>query len=219
LLRLLDDPEALVRGEAALGLGRLLLRAELDDRDDPRTREIEEKLRGMAYDEQEIAEVRGRAIEAVGARSHGWVTDLIDEAYGSGDRRLRISAVHAMGRNADAQWLPSLLEEMESDDAELRFEAATAAGSIGDEEAIPALAGLTEDEDVEVQEAAIGALGQIGGPAARSVLQGLAEEQRDERVLTAVSDALAEADFADDPLGVRVQIGGADADEDDEDGE
>jgi hypothetical protein len=34
-----------------------------------------------------------------------------------------------------------------------------------------------------------------------------------------VSDALAEADFADDPLGVRVQIGGADADEDDEDGE
>ena len=216
LLRLLDDPEALVRGEAALGLGRFLLRAELEGRDDARTREIEERLRAIINDEQEIPEVRGRAIEAIGARSHDWVTDVIDDAYASGDRRLRISAVHAMGRNADPQWLPTLLEEMESEDGELRFEAATAAGSIGDEEAIPSLARLAEDDDAEVQEAAIAALGQIGGPSARSALQGLVEDQRDERVLNAVNEALAEAEFTEDPLGVHVQLDAGAADDDDE---
>ena len=72
--------------------------------------------------------MRGRALEALGVRGKDWVHELIEEAYGSGDRRLTISAVHAMGRNADLAWLPMIIDEMESDDAEMRFEAATAAG-------------------------------------------------------------------------------------------
>ena len=40
-----------------------------------------------------------------------------------------ISAVHAMGRSADPDWLPTIIEEMHSDDSEMRFEAATAAGA------------------------------------------------------------------------------------------
>jgi HEAT repeat protein len=95
---------------------------------------------------------------------------------------------------------------MESDDSEMRFEAATAAGALGDEEALSSLARLALDEDAEVQEAAIGAIGEIGGPAARAVLHEIAEHTRDERVLEAVTEALSQADFVDDPLGITMHL-------------
>ena len=217
LLRLLRDSEAIVRGEAALGLGRFLLRMEVLDRDDALAQQIEGALRARYHDEAELTDVRGRALEALGVRGKDWVHDLIEEAYGSGERRLTISAVHAMGRNADLAWLPMIIEEMESEDAEMRFEAATAAGGIADEEAIPHLAELTADEDVEVQEAAISALGQIGGPSSRSVLHEVASETSDERVLEAVTDALAEADFVEDPLGFKIHLDESVADDASED--
>jgi len=125
--------------------------------------------------------------------------------------------VHAMGRSADPEWLPTIIEEMNSEDSEMRFEAATAAGGIADEDAVSELAGLTEDEDAEVQEAAISALGQIGGPAARAVLHGVAAEHKDPRVLEAVRDALAEADFTEDPLGLRVYVDGDQGDDEEDD--
>ena len=213
LLRLLRDPEALVRGQAALGLGRFLLRMEVLDRDDALAQQIEGALRARYHDESELTDVRGRALEALGVRGKDWVHDLIEGAYRSGDRRLAISAVHAMGRNADLEWLPTIIEEMESEDAEMRFEAATAAGGIADEQAIPHLAELTADEDAEEQEAAITALGQIGGPAARSALHSVAAETSDDRVLEAVSDALAEADFVEDPLGFKLHLDDSVADD------
>jgi HEAT repeat protein len=217
LLRLLHDPEPIVRSEAALGLGRYLLRYELGGADGPLATEIESALRVTVNDETELTEVRGRALEAIGVRSHEWTRDLINEAYEIGDRRMRISAVHAMGRNAEADWLPNVLAEMQSDDAEMRFEAATAAGSIGDEEAIPHLGELAADEDAEVQEAAIGALGLIGGPQARSALHSIAAEHSEPRVLEAVGDALAEADFVEDPLGFKMYLDQSVADDADED--
>ena len=217
LLRLLRDPEAIVRGEAALGLGRFLLRMEVLDRDDALAQQIEGALRARYHDEAELTDVRGRALEALGVRGKDWVHDLIEEAYSSGERRLTISAIHAMGRNADLAWLPMIIQEMESEDAEMRFEAATAAGGVADEDAIPHLAELTADEDVEVQEAAISALGQIGGPSSRSVLHEVASETSDERVLEAVTDALAEADFVEDPLGFKIHLDESVADDASED--
>jgi HEAT repeat protein len=206
LVEMLADREALVRGEAALGLARFLTRAELDNRHDDITNEIESALRGIYYDESQLVEVRGRALEALGIRSHEWVTEMIDDAYASGDRRLAISAVHAMGKSADPHWLPTLVDEMLSEDSEMRFEAATAAGELGDDQAVAPLADLTADEDAEVQEAAIAALGAIGGPAAKSVLQTLATEYDDERVLDAVSDALMQAEFLDDPMAFKLYL-------------
>ena len=215
LTRLLRDPEALVRAEAALGLGRFLLRFELESRDDALAAQVETALRDVATDERELPEVRGRAIEALGARGAPWVRDLIEDAYASGDRRLSISAVHAMGRSADPDWLPTIIEEMHSEDGEMRFEAAMAAGALGDEDAVVELAALTSDEDTEVQEAAIGALGQVGGPAARAALLALAADSRDVRVLVAVDEALSEAAFTVDPLGLHLAMEGDAGDEDD----
>ena len=217
LMRLLKDPEAMVRAEAALGLGRYLLRAELLDQEFAEIPDIEQALRAVARDDGELVEVRGRAIEALGVRAHDWVRDLIEDAYSSGERRLQISAVHAMGRSADGEWLPTIVEEMHNEDAEMRFEAAQAAGELGEEDIIPELASLTQDEDAEVQEAAIAALGHIGGPAARSVLHTVASESGDERVLESVTDALSEADFVEDPLGVKLYLDRSVAEDRDED--
>jgi len=219
LIRLLRDPEALVRAEAALGLGRFLLRAELEGKRGLDVPAIEQALRSILLDESELTDVRGRALEALGIRSEDWVRDEIERAYTGGDRRMMISAVHAMGRNADTAWLATIIAEMESDDAEMRFEAATAAGALGDETAIPALAGLAADDDAEVQEAAIAAIGEIGGPAARSALHAIAEDETDERVLGAVTDALSDADFVEDPLGFKMHLDRSVADDADEDEE
>jgi HEAT repeat protein len=219
LLRLSRDPEAIVRAEAALGLGRFLMRAELTGKDGAIVAEVEAALRETVHDESELTEVRGRALEAVGVRTHDWVHDIIEEAYERGDRRMTISAIHAMGRNADLAWLPAILAEMESDDAEMRFEAAVAAGGLGDEDAIPKLSTLSADTDVEVQEAAIASLGRIGGRTARSVLLGIAADESDERVLEAVRDALAEADFVEDPVGFKMYLDQSVADDADEEDE
>lgn len=219
LTALLADPEAIVRGEAALGLGRFLLRAELDDVPLTSTGDIEQALRRVANDQAELVDVRGRAVEALGVVGQDWVHDLIDDAYESGDRRLAISAVHAMGRSADVTWISTVIAETQSDDPEMRFEAAVAAGSLGEDDAVQPLAALTDDDDAEVQEAAIAALGEIGGPSAREVLHTVAESSTDERVLEAVSDALAAADFVEDPLGIKLYLDRSVADDADEDEE
>ncbi len=198
------DPDAGVRSEAALALGRYSLQAEFDTLRPTDVERVEAALRRTVTDPTEIVEVRGRALEALGARSEDWVRDLIQDAYDSPERRLRISAVHAMGRSCDASWLSSIFAELESDDPEMRYEAANAAGSIADVEVTPFLKPLLHDEDPEVQEAAIAALGQIGGEEAKATLQELLAEG-DVRLRDAVLAALDEMDFAEDPLAFKIQ--------------
>ncbi len=205
LLALLEnDPDAGVRAEAALALGRYVLQAELDALRGSDAERIESALRRTFNDPTEPVEVRARALESLGARSAEWARDLIDEAFSGEDRRLLLSAVHAMGRSADTAWLPSALAQLDSEDPEMRFEAAVAAGSIGDPEATPYLIPLLRDDDPETQEAAINALGQIGGEEAKEALQELLVEH-DERIAEAITYALAEIDVAEDPLALHLQ--------------
>lgn len=199
-----SDADAAVRAEAALALGRFVLQGEFDELRSDINARLDEALRRVARDEAEAPEVRGRALEAIGARGEPWVRDLIAEAFDDGDRRLRLSALHAMGRSCDPDWLPELFAELESDDAELRYEAAVALGSIEDESATPHLLPLLRDEDAQVQDAAIAALGQIGGAQAKEVLEELATAA-DERVREAAVAALAGVDFAEDPLGFKAR--------------
>jgi len=192
-----DDPEPAVRAEAALALGRFVLRAEFGALGASDSERLERALQDKVEDEEEIAEVRARALEAVGARSQPQVRVLIQQGFESEDRRLRLSAVHAMGRSCDPEWLPTLGLETESDDPEMRFEAALACGAIGDPGAMPYLLPLLQDEDNEVQETAINALGQIGGASAKEALEDMLEDAGD-RVRDAVRAALDES--YEDPL-------------------
>ena len=205
LLGLLQhDQDAAVRAEAAQALGRFVLKAELESPRSPDVERVEEMLRRTFEQADEVSEVRGRALEAIGARSEPWVSDLIHQALTSVDRRLGLSAVHAMGRSCDLAWLPSLIAELKSDDAEMRFEAATACGAIGDESATAHILPLLDDEDHEVQEAAVGALGGIGGPEAKEALEELLARE-DERLQDAVESALAEVDFDEAPLNIKMR--------------
>lgn len=199
-----SDPEAGVRAEAALGLGRFVLQAEFDTLQAANAERVEQALRRTIDDLAEVVEVRGRALESLGASSAPRVGDLIQGAFESAERRLRLSAVHAMGRSCDAEWLPALIEELENDDPEMRFEAATACGSIAESKATQHLALLLHDDDQEVRQAAIASLGQIGGPQAKAALEELVEEG-DEGIQEAALAALAEVDFAEDPVNFNVR--------------
>ena len=198
-----NDPSAAVRGEAATALGSFVVRAEFQRLNMMDSRRIEEALKATVDDEGESAEVRGRALESVGALSSSWVRGSVENAYRSGNRRLRLSAVHAMGRNCDPNWLPLLSSELESDEPEMRFEAAVACGACCGESAVPLLKPLLEDEDAEVQEAAIAALGEIGGEAAKRALEEI-DDHPEPRIREAVAAALEEIEFNEDPLGFQI---------------
>ena len=200
---LADDHDAGVRAEAALALGRFVMHAEFEDVKPAYAEPLDQALRGVFQDESEAVEVRGRALESLGVRAAPWVRDLIEEAFESPERRLRLSAVHAMGRSCDESWLPALVAELKSDDDEMRFEAAGACGAIAGEAAAQHLLRLLEDADHEVQEAAIAALGEIGGEVAKAALMEL-KESEDERVRDAVAEALEALAFVDDPLAFNV---------------
>jgi HEAT repeat protein len=188
-----ESPE--VRAAAALGLGRFVVLGEFGSLRPADLTSIEDALAEAINDSAESEDVRARALESIGARSEPWVSDLISDAYASGSHRMQVSAIHAMGRSCDSDWLPDVIQQLQNDDPELRYEAATAAGMIGDEAAVPHLAFLVHDEDGEVQETAIEALGEIGGPEARGVLVRLLSSG-DERAEEIARDALASMDLA-----------------------
>jgi len=201
-----NDRSPAVRVEAATALGSFVLRAEFQRLNTMDSHRIEEALRTTIDDAAESPDVRGRALESVGALSASWVRSSIENAYRSGNWRLRVSAVHAMGRNCDPNWLPLLTKELTSDAPEMRYEAATACASCCGESAVPLLKPLLEDEDAEVQEAVIAALGEIGGEAAKRVLREI-DEHPEPRVREAVAAALEEIEFNEDPLGFH-SLGG-----------
>ena len=194
-----SDDSTFVRAEAALALGRFVLQCEFGSLPDRYFRRVEEALRRTIDDDGQELEVRGRALEAIGACSLPWVREAIDRAYRSDNQRLRVSGIHAMGRNCDPSWLPTLFEELKSDDPEMRFEAALACGSLAEEAAVPHLAPLLEDEDIEVREVTIAALGEIGGRQARAVLLRYLEDPS-RSMREAVEEALWLVDLAEDPL-------------------
>ena len=95
-----------MRAEAALALGRYALKAEFDDIRASDASMVDDALRRAIADRGQTTEVRARAVEAVGARSQPWVLEIIEDAYHSDQHRLRVSALHAMGRNSIAAGSP-----------------------------------------------------------------------------------------------------------------
>ncbi len=203
LLNILEfDEDAGVRAEAALALGRFVVLAAEGKLRERCFTPIDEGLRRVIRDGSQVEEVRARALEAAGAHNGAWVRQAISEAYESDVQRLKVSAVHAMGRGCEDRWLPLLFKELASDEAELRYEAALACGSVGDERAIPELIKLIVDPDEEAKEAVIHALGEIGGRQAREALLALLDSES-EAVRDAATEALAQLDFEQDPLSFR----------------
>jgi HEAT repeat protein len=196
-----EDPEAAVRRESAICLGRYAVEAELGNLRDSDREAIREVLIESAEDIEEDERVRARAIEALGAMSGEDTENLIESIYQEDSLWLKVGAVDAMGRSCSEAWLPIVLREMENSAPEMRHAAAFAAGEIGDEQAIePLRRAAVQDPDREVQLAAIHSLGEIGGSKARVALQSVLY-QGDDALRDAVEEAMTEIAFNDNPLG------------------
>ena len=197
----IHDPDERVREAAARALapfGRLAVQDELGER---LAASLYDRLLAIARGADAV-EIRRRALEALAVwTGDAEVTRQIERAYASPDERLRMSALYAMGRNLDERWLDPILEEMESKSAGMRYEATKASGELADRRAVPRLIERLGDDDREVQLAAIGALGQIGGSASINILKRLAVS-KDDAVREAAEEALDEAAFMSDPIGL-----------------
>jgi len=226
---LASDPAVPVRAAAALSLGRLLWLVECDELPMRFGSLIETALRNTFDDISEDIEVRRRSLESIAYVNEDWVRQMIDRAYQHEDERMRVSAVFAMGRNADKFWTETVLAELDNEVAAIRFEAARAAGEMQLRRAVATLIRLVEGGDAEVQEMAIWALGQIGGRRARAALERYATSE-DEAVSDAANEALEEIEFSDFQFDLMAVEGGEeslgeflldaeDLEEDDEDGD
>ena len=203
------DPDESVQEAAIDALGRFVLLAELGTFSHSAGERIAETLRALIGDPAAAIEIQAAAVEALGPVTKPWVEPIINDAYFSDSRELRLAAITAMGRSADESWLELLTEQLRSEDPEFRLEAASACGEIASTEALAELVALFEDDEPDVVFAAISAVGAIGGPEALSIL--------DEFKAEAAEDLHEAIDLAkQDASDVKVRTGDDDDDDDDE---
>ena len=198
-----QDDSVNVQVAAATALGKFAMQAELNKLRSCYTSKICQTLLGVISDKNRAVEVRRRALEAVAPLNLPQVEKNIREAYQSHSRKLKSSAIYAMGKNCNRSWLPLLLRELSSADAEIRYEAAGACGELGEEEAAPYLIELVGDSDVDVQMAALQALGKIGGSEAKKYLQQCLNNPS-EVIRQAAEQALYELEAEESPFTFRV---------------
>jgi len=191
--QLRDDPVPMVRAEIAKALGSYVVGLEFGLLADDDAETLTAALRDSVEDVEETDEVRGLALEALGAWSDESTAEMISDLYEVGSPLLRIAAIRAMGRNASEGWLNLLIYHFDDEDADMRAAAAEAAGQLLMDEAVDPLVMLaSEDKDDDVQVAAIRALGEIGNDEVERILNRWLKERRDPHIQDAIREALAE---------------------------
>ena len=191
--QLRDDPVPMVRVEIAKALAAYVVGLEFGLLSDDDAETLTAALRDAVEDVEETDDVRGAALEALGAWSDESTAELISDLYEVGNPLIRLAAIRAMGRNASEGWLDLLIYHFDDEDSDMRVAAAEAAGQLLMDEAVEPLVMLaTEDKDDEVQVAAIRALGEIGNEEVERILTRWLSERRDTHIQDAIREALAE---------------------------
>ncbi|MFC1943256.1 HEAT repeat domain-containing protein [Chloroflexota bacterium] len=194
-----QDSSEEVQAAAATALGKFAILAEHNKLRSSHISRIQEALLSMINDKAKPVEVRCRALEAAAPLSLSQVGIAIMEAYQSHNSRLRVSAIHAMGKNCDSSWLPILLKELASTDAEVRYEATRACGELEEKQTVPCLTKLVNDIDADVQMAAIQTLGKIGDTQAKECLEQCLNNPN-EAISQAAKQALLDLEAKETPL-------------------
>jgi hypothetical protein len=200
---LADDPVPDVRAAAATSLGRFVLLGVLGEIAEAAAHQAERALRVAWERDQELCEVRRRALESLAYAADPAVCDFIEIAYNGDDGLMRQSAVFAMGRTADRRWSRPVLMELHSDDPAMKLEAAVSAGELGLAVAVQRLIQLLDDADGNISEAAALALGKIGGREAKRALEKTLGGA-DQRLAQAAEEALEELTFNGAGFGERL---------------
>jgi HEAT repeat protein len=198
---LLGDLEDSVRAAAAAALGTFAMLAEFGELKENDADRVEKALLTAFSNKKEQTDVRCRALESISMMSRPQVEVMIRQAYQSDDLEFRASALCAMGRTCNSDWLSMLLQELGSPSARLRFEAARACAELEADDAVPRLIELTRDDDAQVRLAAVEALGRIGGNEAKQALQEC-RDGPDDAMSEAAEDALDEMKFWEDPFSI-----------------
>jgi HEAT repeat protein len=189
-----NDPDTDVRAQAASGLGKFLFLGEIGDLEQNLTDQITQLLiKTCSGDAPEI--VRRKATEALGFSSHPQATVIIETAYNKQKEDWLLSALIAMGRSANNQWIPQVTENLTHEDSQIRLEAAQSAGLLAAQETIPHLLQLIDDPEEDVKLAAIWALSEVGGLDARAALEGMLKNSTDEVEIDFLEEALDNMDF------------------------
>ena len=199
-----SDESGKVRASAAMALGKFASLAQ-DGKILSKDGElVKRSLLNVLEDEQEWLEVRRRALESVSPFNTPDVKEYIHWAYDNDDVSLKCSALFAMGKTGESEWLAVLVRELQSPNPPIRFEAANACGELDDEDAVPHLIPLLQDDDIQVQLAAIDALGKIGGPLAKRALR-RSLKVGDPVLEDAAREALEDIQAMEDPLGFNFE--------------
>jgi HEAT repeat protein len=199
LIDLLEhDEEVEPRVEAARLLGEFVLLGELGRLPDGLQRTVEDALLRMEAGEGR-AELRRRALEALGYSSRFEVPVLIESAFRRQDPYWVASALVAMGRSSDERWEEHVVSMLLHDDSRIRLPAAETAGELSIQAAGPILLKMLEDEEDEaVTTAALWSMSQIGGEEIRIYLQSLLDKAEDDAQIEFLEDALDNLSFTED---------------------
>jgi len=173
-----NDPEEEVRCTTITTLGRYIHEGMMADydfdwgameeivREDELPQEdflrVKEFLLGLYRDQGKTLDERRFAVEALSFLADPEVFEIIVEAHAHPDKKMKMSAIFAMGRNGNVRWEDVILDELYSPVKELQIEAIRAAGEPGFEGAGKDLWRLTYSDDRDVKLEAIWALGQTG---------------------------------------------------------
>lgn len=188
---LTEDASTDVRVEVTRALGQHILAMEFGLLAEDDAEALIAGLRDTIEDVEQPDEVRGGALEALGASSDEATAELISEQYETGSSKMKLAALRAMGRNASDGWLDLLIYHFDDEDPEVRAVAAEAAGLLLLDEAVNPLVMLaTEDKDNDVQVAAIKALGEIASDEAERILNRWQRERHEPHIREALREAL-----------------------------
>ncbi len=193
----LSDQDVEVRAGAASTLGKFVYLGELEELNPQTLAAVENRLLELATGEDDTL-VRRRALESLGFSSRGEVTALIEDACEQKDDDWLATALFAMGRSADQQWVQFVLDHLAHQNPTVRMEAARAAGELEAKKAAAQLIDLLDDVEDPVREAAIWALSQVGGQGVKEALQSLLDDVEDEADVDLLESALDNLAFTED---------------------
>lgn len=189
-----NDPNPEVCAQAAGGFGKFIYLGELEEIDQTISKRMTQQLIDIvSSNDPEI--VRRRALESLGFSSNPKVSELIEAAHNKQRENWTISALIAMGRSANAQWIPQIIENLSHEEAQIRIEAAQSAGLLAAQESVPHLLQQIDDPEEDVRLAAIWAMSEVGGLDARAALEGLLKKSQDENEIEFLEEALENLDF------------------------
>ena len=198
-----EDSSPQVRAAAATALGNYILLGAVRDLSPQLVDQIELCL-VAGLEDDDTPEIRQNCIESLGYSSSEAISTIIENAYSSTDEDLKLSAIVAMGRTVNSDWVPILIEELNSHSPTIRAEAARSAGELEAREAIDPLIDLLDDVDVVVRGNAVWALGQIGGDRAEAALENYDGSIEDDEFITILEEAIDHLVFLTGSLDILI---------------